>query len=112
MIQFTTVTLLYSFASSLGDFQFLYIDLFVIIPIAVASKSLCMESVEENQLTMVVGRTLPYPKIHPKRPTASLVSKKVLTSIIGQIVINSLVQMVVFVWVRQQPWYVSSTLDH
>jgi cation-transporting ATPase 13A3/4/5 len=107
MIQFTTVTLLYSFASSLGDFQFLYIDLFVIIPIAVASKPPCQCS----QMTVMeadvsVGRTLPYPKIHPKRPTASLVSKKVLTSIIGQIVINSLVQMVVFVWVRQQPWYV------
>ncbi|WVR06383.1 hypothetical protein IAU60_003414 [Kwoniella sp. DSM 27419] len=88
MIQFTTVTLLYSFASSLGDFQFLYIDLFVIIPIAVA-----------------MGRTLPYPKIHPKRPTASLVSRKVLISIIGQIVLNSAVQIFVFVWVRQQPWY-------
>ncbi|CCO31350.1 hypothetical protein BN14_05390 [Rhizoctonia solani AG-1 IB] len=37
LIQFTTVTLLYSFASSLGDFQFLYIDLFIIIPIAVTS---------------------------------------------------------------------------
>ena len=56
MIQFTTVTLLYSFASSLGDFQvifcemtvvfwmfvdcslqFLYIDLFIIIPVAVTS---------------------------------------------------------------------------
>lgn len=53
-----------------------------------------------------MGRTLPYPKIHPKRPTASLVSKKVLTSIIGQIVINSVFQIVVFVWVRQQPWCV------
>ncbi|WVQ65814.1 uncharacterized protein L199_003992 [Kwoniella botswanensis] len=88
MIQFTTVTLLYSFASSLGDFQFLYIDLFVIIPIAVA-----------------MGRTLPYPKIHPKRPTASLVSRKVLISIIGQIVLNSAVQIFVFVWVRKQSWY-------
>ncbi|WRT67812.1 uncharacterized protein IL334_004786 [Kwoniella shivajii] len=88
MIQFTTVTLLYSFASSLGDFQFLYIDLFVIIPIAVA-----------------MGRTLPYPKIHIKRPTASLVSRKVLISIIGQIVLNSAVQILVFVWVRRQPWY-------
>ena len=58
LIQFTTITLLYSFASSLGDFQvsvgqtcmpgtsplininqFLYIDLFIIIPIAVTSKS-------------------------------------------------------------------------
>lgn len=55
MIQFTTITLLYSFASSLGDFevntflqdnlgvpdrqaQFLYIDLFIIIPVAVTSK--------------------------------------------------------------------------
>ncbi|ODN81649.1 hypothetical protein L202_02049 [Cryptococcus amylolentus CBS 6039] len=88
MIQFATVTLLYSFASSLGDFQFLYIDLFIIIPVAVA-----------------MGRTLPFPKIHPKRPTASLVSRKVLISIIGQIVINAAVQVVVFVWVRRQPWY-------
>nr|XP_019012720.1 cation-transporting ATPase 13A3/4/5 [Kwoniella pini CBS 10737]OCF51501.1 cation-transporting ATPase 13A3/4/5 [Kwoniella pini CBS 10737] len=88
MIQFTTVTLLYSFASSLGDFQFLYIDLFVIIPIAVA-----------------MGRTLPYPKIHPKRPTASLVSRRVLISIIGQIILNSAVQIFVFIWVRKQSWY-------
>jgi len=51
-----------------------------------------------------VGRTLPYPKIHPKRPTASLVSKKVLTSIIGQIVINAAVQVFVFIWVRRQAW--------
>ncbi|KAI0305581.1 P-type ATPase [Multifurca ochricompacta] len=88
LIQFTTITLLYSFASSLGDFQFLYIDLFVIIPIAVS-----------------MGRTLPYPWIHPKRPTASLVSRNVLTSIIGQIVITSAVQFWAFFWVRSQPWY-------
>ncbi|KAL7423997.1 hypothetical protein Q5752_001582 [Cryptotrichosporon argae] len=94
LIQFTTVTLLYSFASSLGDFQFLYIDLFIIIPIAVA-----------------MGRTLPYHKIHPKRPTASLVSKKVLTSIIGQIAINSAVQAFVFVWVRRQAWYTEPDVD-
>ncbi|KAJ6499197.1 hypothetical protein C8R45DRAFT_981502 [Mycena sanguinolenta] len=88
MIQFTTVTLLYSFASSLGDFQFLYIDLFIIIPVAVA-----------------MGRTLPYPRIHSKRPTASLVSKKVLASIIGQILITSGVQIWGYLWVRGQPWY-------
>ena len=38
IIQFTTVTLLYAFDSNLGDFQFLYIDLFLILPIAVYSK--------------------------------------------------------------------------
>ncbi|KAF9529431.1 P-type ATPase [Crepidotus variabilis] len=88
MIQFTSVTFLYSFASSLGDFQFLYIDLFIIIPIAVT-----------------MGRTLPYPRIYPKRPTASLVSKKVLASIIGQILITSAVQGWAFFWVRRQEWY-------
>ncbi|KAL6307860.1 P-type ATPase [Sparassis latifolia] len=88
LIQFTTITLLYSFASSLGDFQFLYIDLFIIIPIAVT-----------------MGRTLPFPRIHPKRPTASLVSKRVLSSIIGQILITAAVQLWAFVWVRRQDWY-------
>ncbi|KAH9851454.1 Ca-transporting ATPase [Lenzites betulinus] len=88
LIQFTTITLLYSFASSLGDFQFLYIDLFIIIPIAVT-----------------MGRTLPFPRIHPKRPTASLVSKKVLASLVGQIVVTSAVQFWAFFWVRAQPWY-------
>ncbi|KAJ3989971.1 P-type ATPase [Lentinula detonsa] len=90
LIQFTTVTLLYSFASSLGDFQFLYIDLFIIIPIAVT-----------------MGRTLPYPNIYYKRPTASLVSKKVLSSIIGQIIITSAVQIWAYTWVRGQEWYTS-----
>ncbi|KAL7281025.1 hypothetical protein ACG7TL_004327 [Trametes sanguinea] len=89
LIQFTTITLLYSFASSLGDFQFLYIDLFIIIPIAVT-----------------MGRTLPYPRIHPKRPTASLVSKKVLASLIGQIIITSAIQFWAFFWVRSQEWYI------
>ncbi|KAJ8076562.1 hypothetical protein AAF712_000212 [Marasmius tenuissimus] len=88
LIQFTSVTLLYSFASSLGDFQFLYIDLFIIIPIAVT-----------------MGRTLPFPRIHPKRPTASLVSKRVLASIIGQIIITSSAQTWAYFWVRDQEWY-------
>lgn len=88
LIQFTTITLLYSFASSLGDFQFLYIDLFIIIPVAVT-----------------MGRTLPFQHLFHRRPTASLVSKKVLASITGQIIINSAVQFVIFFWVRMQEWY-------
>jgi cation-transporting ATPase 13A2 len=87
LIQFTTVTLLYALASSLGDFQFLYIDLAIIIPIAVT-----------------MGRTGPFQRIHPKRPTANLVSKKVLTSLLGHILITSGLQAFVFVLVRSQPW--------
>lgn len=88
LIQFTSVTLLYYFASSLGDFQFLYIDLFIIIPVAVT-----------------MARTLPYPRIYHKRPTANLVSRKVLTSIIGQVIITAGVQVWAYLWVRRQPWY-------
>lgn len=53
----------------------------------------------------LVGRTLPFEKLHPKRPTANLVSKKVLASIIGQILITSAIQFWVFFWVRAQSWY-------
>ncbi|CAG8667710.1 5684_t:CDS:10, partial [Acaulospora morrowiae] len=88
MIQFTTVSILYAYASSLGDYQFLYIDLFLILPIAV-----------------LMGRTEPYPRIYPKRPTASLVSKKVLTSLIGQILIQSGFQFFVYMLLHAQPWW-------
>ncbi|KAH7047823.1 hypothetical protein BKA57DRAFT_463445 [Linnemannia elongata] len=88
IIQFTTVSLLYAFASNLGDFQFLYIDLALILPIAV-----------------FMGRTEAFPVLSPKRPTANLVSKKVLTSLIGQIVIQGCFQATLFSIVRHQPWY-------
>ncbi|KAG0249555.1 hypothetical protein BG011_009135 [Mortierella polycephala] len=88
IIQFTTVSFLYAFASNLGDFQFLYIDLVLILPIAV-----------------FMGRTEAYPVLNPKRPTANLVSKKVLTSLIGQIFLQSLFQGSLFFIVRRQPWY-------
>ena len=94
LIQFTSITILYSFASSLGDFQFLYIDLFIILPVAVA-----------------MARTLPYPQIHTKRPTANLVSKKVLTSMFGQVAICSAAQLVVFWLTRRQSWYTPPEID-
>lgn len=53
-----------------------------------------------------MGRTLPYPRIHTKRPTASLVSKKVLSSIIGQIIVTSAAQIWIYLWVKKQSWYV------
>lgn len=94
LIQFVSISLLYSFASSLSDGQFLYIDLFCVLPVAVA-----------------MARTLPYPDIHPKRPTANLVSKKVLTSMLGQVAICSVTQALVFFFVRRQPWYVPPIVD-
>lgn len=58
-----------------------------------------------------MGRTLPYPDLHPKRPTGSLVSKRVLTSIISQTIINAAVQIGVFILVKSQPWYEEPEVD-
>ncbi|KAG1455987.1 hypothetical protein G6F55_006757 [Rhizopus delemar] len=94
LIQFTSVTLLYAFGSNLGDFQFLYIDLFLILPIAV-----------------YMGYTAAWPHLYHKRPTASLVSKKVLTSLIGQIIITSCFQLIAYWTVHQQSWYKAPIFD-
>lgn len=108
LIQFTTVTLLYAIAATLGDFQFLYIDLVLILPIAVTSASSVLilppRPLADAILLLTVGRTEPFPRIHPKRPTANLISKKVLTSLIGQIVISSGMQFFTFFFVRAQSW--------
>jgi cation-transporting P-type ATPase 13A2 len=86
-IQFTSVSFLYASASNLGDFQFLFIDLALIVPIAV-----------------FMGWTGAYPTLSRSRPTASLVSRKVLTPLLGQIAICFAVQAVAFSRVQEQPW--------
>ncbi|KAI8324644.1 hypothetical protein GQ54DRAFT_255991, partial [Martensiomyces pterosporus] len=88
IIQFTSVSLLYEFGGGLGDFQFLYIDLFIIVPLAV-----------------FMGRTPAFHRITPKRPTANLMSKRVLTSLFGQIIINSGIQFIIYRLVKQSPGY-------
>ncbi|KAK3325625.1 hypothetical protein B0H66DRAFT_616280 [Apodospora peruviana] len=88
-IQFTSVSFLYASASNLGDFQFLFIDLALILPIAV-----------------FMSWAGPYPELCRKRPTADLVSRKVLTPLLGQICICILVQAAVFVAVREQGWFI------
>ncbi|KAI7829103.1 hypothetical protein BX661DRAFT_181378 [Kickxella alabastrina] len=88
IIQFTSVSMLYEFGGGLGDSQFLYIDLFIIVPLAI-----------------FMGRTPAYHSIVPKRPTANLMSKKVLTSLFGQIAINSTIQAIVFRMVKNSANY-------
>ena len=94
-IQFTSVSFLYASASNLGDFQFLFIDLLLILPIAI-----------------FMGWTGPYHVLSRKRPTASLVSRKVLTPLLGQIALCIAFQAVAFELVQQQPWYIPPHLSH
>ncbi|KAF4959932.1 hypothetical protein FGADI_1435 [Fusarium gaditjirri] len=88
-IQFTSVTFLYTRASNLGDFQFLFIDLALILPIAI-----------------FMGWAGPAPRLCRKRPTADLVSRKVLTPLLGFMLICIFFQAVTYVTVKEQPWYI------
>ncbi|MCJ1378786.1 hypothetical protein MMC17_001885 [Xylographa soralifera] len=93
-IQFTSVSFLYASASNLGDFQFLFIDLLLILPIAI-----------------FMGWTGAFPILSRKRPTASLVSRKVLTPLLGQVLICIAIQFIGFKIVQQQPWYIPPKLN-
>ena len=57
-----------------------------------------------------VGWTGAYPNLSPKRPTASLVSRKVLTPLLGQVLLCILIQLIGFEIVRRQYWYVQPGL--
>lgn len=87
-IQFITVTILYKRGTNLGDFQFLYIDLFLILPLAI-----------------FMSWSKPYEKIVVKRPTANLVSPKVLIPLCCHILVILFFQIAVWLYVQHQPWY-------
>lgn len=52
----------------------------------------------------IVGWTGAYPELCRKRPTASLVSRKVLTPLLGQVLLCITIQLVGFEFVQRQAW--------
>lgn len=60
---------------------------------------------------MSVGWTGPYPVLSKSRPTASLVSRKVLTPLLGQIGIAFILQFISFELVKAQPWFIPPVVD-
>lgn len=87
-IQFTTVTLLYSIGSNMSDMQFLWIDLFTLVP-----------------LSIFMGQTEAYKSLTPHLPTGSLLSVPVLTSVLGSAAIQAGFQIFMFFFVRRWPFY-------
>lgn len=94
MIQFINVTLLYFNGGNLTDYQFLYVDLIVLTPLAI-----------------FMGHTEPYSKLTPHLPSKSLLSLPVLFSIIGQVLIQLCFQLFVFYWVQYQGFYKEFVYD-
>uniref|UniRef100_A0A8C5UNC7 Polyamine-transporting ATPase 13A3 n=1 Tax=Malurus cyaneus samueli TaxID=2593467 RepID=A0A8C5UNC7_9PASS len=94
IIQYISVTLLYSILSNLGDFQFLFIDLAIIL-VVVFTMSL------NPAWTELVAR----------RPPSGLISGPLLCSVLSQIIICLAFQTLGFFWVKQQSWYEPWTPD-
>lgn len=88
-IQFITVSILYKRGTNLGDFQFLYIDLFLILPLAIFMSWL-----------------KPFNKIIIKRPSANLVSAKILIPLVLQIIVILIFQIIIWKLVQLQQWYI------
>lgn len=88
-IQFITVTILYKRGTNLGDFQFLYIDLFLILPLAI-----------------FMSWSKPFEKLAIKRPTANLVSPKVLYPLVSHIATLAAFQIFIWILVQKELWYI------
>uniref|UniRef100_UPI0037E71000 polyamine-transporting ATPase 13A3-like n=1 Tax=Semicossyphus pulcher TaxID=241346 RepID=UPI0037E71000 len=88
IIQYVSVTLLYSILSNLGDFQFLFIDIAIILIIA---------------FTMSLNPA--WKELVCRRPLSSLISGPLLFSVLTQIVTSLVFQVLVFLLVKQQSWY-------
>ncbi|XP_066565308.1 polyamine-transporting ATPase 13A3 isoform X1 [Amia ocellicauda] len=88
IIQYISVTLLYSILSNLGDFQFLFIDIAIILLIV---------------FTMSLNPA--WKELVAQRPPSGLISGPLLFSVLTQILICLSFQTLAFIWVKKQPWY-------
>ncbi|XP_070609984.1 polyamine-transporting ATPase 13A3 isoform X4 [Erythrolamprus reginae] len=88
IIQYLSVTLLYSVQSNLGDFQFLFIDLAIILV-----------------LVFTMSLNPAWKELVAQRPPSGLISGALLCSVLSQMVICLAFQVLGFLWVKQQPWY-------
>jgi len=94
MIQYITVTILYSYGAELTDAQFLYIDLFSIMPLA-----------------LFMSRTGPSKHLSVKQPSGALISVPILTSVLGQTVVQLIFQALTLYHLSRQDWYVKFNPD-
>ncbi len=87
VIQTTAVMLCYVFLNLLADLQFLWVDLFLILP-----------------LSFAMGLTRPDVKLVNTRPPATLFRLSVLMSVVGHVLFMIAVYSGAVVWSQMQPW--------
>ena len=88
MIQYTSVLLMYWVGVNMSDLQYLYIDLFTIMPFAIT-----------------MSRTQPSGVLVATRPLGRLVHPYVLFSLITQIFVQTGFQVAAYLFVQTVPYY-------
>jgi cation-transporting ATPase 13A3/4/5 len=99
MIQFGSVIVLYHVGCVLGDLQFLWADMLLILPLAYGRTSILL-----IELMLLVGLTEAYGHLTAHKPVTKLISKPVLVSIIGQIIIQLLFLIAIYGFLQLQSW--------
>jgi len=94
VIQFTTLTIVYAFQIDLSNANYYYIDIVIILPIS---------------FTMAFSGA--YKKLTVEQPTGRLISVPILTSVIGQGIIQILCQVSVVIILFREPWYEANKCD-
>lgn len=90
LIQFFSVMILFEVGTNLSDFQFLYVDFFIIC-----------------SLSAFFGQTQPYPgKLFKRPPLTSLLSPPPVGSLVIQALIILLIQLTSLFVTQQQDWFV------
>ena len=94
--QFVSVMILYDIFSNLSDFQFLWIDLFLI-----------------TTMTFVFGFCEAHPgPLAPHPPMSSLISLQPCFSLLSQLAIVIMFQVAALLYTRAQPWFVQFDYDN
>ncbi|XP_063410293.1 polyamine-transporting ATPase 13A3-like isoform X2 [Mytilus trossulus] len=88
LTQFLTVCILYWISNNLTDFEFLYVDLFILTTISIS-----------------FGATGAYDKLHPEPPLINLFSIGPILTLILQTGIQAAAQVFVYLNVQTQPWF-------
>ncbi|XP_071841062.1 polyamine-transporting ATPase 13A3-like isoform X2 [Apostichopus japonicus] len=88
VIQFVSVVILYWINSNLGDLQFLYVDLVITTTVAI-----------------LMGHNGAYPYMAKQRPPGSLFSFPILLSILIQVFLVMVFQVLAYLSLHYQPWF-------
>lgn len=94
LAEYFTVILLYGKATSLDNAEYLFIDIFCVLPIAIG-----------------LANSLPAKRLFRLPPEARLSSSKPVVSMLGQVILGFLAQTVVYVVLHQKSWYEPPEFD-